>query len=265
MLYFVATPIGNLKDVSFRAIETLKAVDIIACEDTRHSQVFLNRYDIKKPLISYHKFNEKECAVDKISRLKDGKNIAVISDAGTPIISDPGGVLIQSLIEENLDWTVIPGACAFAPPMILSGIDCSRFCFIGFLPEKFKDMEKLLENYVAVTEPLIFYVAPHDVDDVIKNLNEILDDRKAVAVREITKIYEQRIPFNLKDGYLGERRGEFVLVVEGANAQSTKDVDPVKQVEDYMKLGLSKMDAIKKTAKELNMKKNDLYKLFLND
>ena len=265
MLYFVGTPIGNLKDVSYRAIETLSNVDIIACEDTRHSQVFLNHYNIKKPLISYHKFNEKECAQTIIKHLEDGKDLAVISDAGMPIISDPGGVLIQSLIQKGLEWTVIPGACAFVPAMILSGLDCSKFCFIGFLPEKIKDIQKLLENYISVEAPLIFYVAPHDIDTTVKNLYEVFGDRKAVAVREITKIYEERIEFNLSDGYNGEKRGEFVLIVDGAKAQECMDVDPVKQVENYMALGLSKMDAIKKTAKERNMKKNDLYKLFIND
>ena len=136
MLYFVATPIGNLKDISLRAIEVLKEVDLIACEDTRHSLKLLNSYEIKKPLISYHKFNEQTCSQKIIEELKDGKSVAVISDAGTPVISDPGSVLIEKLIEEGLEFTVVPGACAFIPALLLSGLGKGKFFFYGFFPEK---------------------------------------------------------------------------------------------------------------------------------
>ena len=136
MLYFVATPIGNLKDISTRALDVLSQVDEIACEDTRHSITLLTAYGIKKPLISYHKFNEKESGEKIIAKLKDGKNIAVISDAGMPVISDPGNVLVNMLIESGEEYTVIPGACAFITALVLSGLDSSKFCFLGFLPEK---------------------------------------------------------------------------------------------------------------------------------
>ena len=139
MLYIISTPIGNLKDVSYRAIETLKSVDLIACEDTRHSLKFLSAYEIKKPLVSYHKFNERASSANLIEQLKAGKNIALISDAGTPLISDPGNVLTKMLVEEGIEFTVLPGACAFIPALILSGLDSGRFCFLGFLPEKQKD------------------------------------------------------------------------------------------------------------------------------
>ena len=139
MLYFVSTPVGNLKDISLRALEVLKSVDLIACEDTRTSLKLLNHYEIKKPLVSYHKFNEKSSGERILSELLAGKSVAVISDAGTPVISDPGNVLAKMLIESNVEYTVIPGATAFVPALILSGLDASRFCFIGFIPEKKKD------------------------------------------------------------------------------------------------------------------------------
>ena len=136
MLYFVATPIGNLKDISLRAIEVLKSVDEIACEDTRRSSVLLNRYDIKKPLFSYHKFNEKEESEKIAEKLESGKNLALVTDAGMPVISDPGNVLVKTLIERGLEFTVVPGACACVSALVLSGFSCARFCFIGFLPQK---------------------------------------------------------------------------------------------------------------------------------
>ena len=142
MLYFVSTPVGNLKDISLRALEVLKSVDLIACEDTRTSLKLLNRYDIKKPLTAYHKFNETKAGEKLIEELKNGKNIAVITDAGTPVISDPGNVLTKLLVSEGLEYTVIPGATAFVPALILSGLDSSRFAFIGFLPDKKKDREE---------------------------------------------------------------------------------------------------------------------------
>lgn len=264
MLYFVATPIGNLKDISYRAIETLQSVDVIACEDTRHSLSFLNAYSIKKQLISYHKFNETEAGEKIVQMLKDGKNVAVISDAGTPGISDPGSVLSKMLIENNLEFTVIPGANAFVPALIMSGFSTSRFTFIGFLPEKKKEKEALFEKYSLIDSSLIFYSAPHDIDDVVKTLFEYLGDRRAVAVREITKMFEERIEFNLKDGYNGERRGEFVVVVEGAKLTNENLADPIEQIKMYIKLGMSKMDAIKQTAKEQSIAKNVLYKHFLD-
>lgn len=264
MLYFVATPIGNLKDISYRAVETLQAVDVIACEDTRHSLSLLNAYSIKKPLMSFHKFNETEAGEKIVKMLLDGQNVAVITDAGTPGISDPGSVLCKLLIKNGLDFTVIPGANAFVPALIMSGFSTSRFAFIGFLPEKKKEREALFDKYSLIDASLIFYSAPHDIDDVVKVLFEYLGDRRAVAVREITKLFEERVPFNLKDGYNGEKRGEFVIVVEGANSDNQAQTDPIEQIKMYISLGMSKMDAIKQTAKEQNVAKNVLYKQFID-
>ena len=170
MLYFVATPIGNLKDISFRALDVLNAVDEIACEDTRHSLGLLNAYEIKKPLFSYHKFNEKEVGEKIIQKLKQGKNIAVITDAGMPIISDPGNVLVNMLVEEGLEFTVIPGACAFVSALVLAGLDSSRFCFLGFMPDKNSDRKEFLEKYKNLDLTLIFYSAPHDVKKDIQSI-----------------------------------------------------------------------------------------------
>ena len=170
MLYFVSTPVGNLKDLSLRAVEVLKSVDLIACEDTRTSLKLLNRYDIKKPLTAYHKFNETKAGEKHIEELKNGKNIAVITDAGTPVISDPGNVLTKLLVSEGLEYTVIPGATAFVPALILSGLDSSRFAFIGFLPDKKKDREELLSRYKNLDMTMIFYSAPHDLINDLKTL-----------------------------------------------------------------------------------------------
>ena len=156
MLYLVSTPIGNLKDMTFRAVEVLKSVDFIACEDTRHSMTLLAAYDIKKPLKAYHKFNERAEGEKIVEALKEGKNVALITDAGTPVISDPGNVLVKMLIENGLEYTVIPGANAFVPALVLSGMDASRFAFIGFLPEKAKDRNELLEKYKDLDMTLIF-------------------------------------------------------------------------------------------------------------
>ena len=167
MLYFVSTPVGNLKDITLRALEVLKSVDLIACEDTRTSLKLLNHYEIKKPLVSYHKFNERVAGEKLIDELKSGKNVAVISDAGTPIISDPGNVLCKMLIENDLEYTVIPGATAFVPALMLSGLDASKFSFIGFLPEKKKDVEEILSKYKNLDSTLIFYCAPHDIKKTV--------------------------------------------------------------------------------------------------
>ena len=261
MLYFVATPIGNLKDVSYRAIETLNLVDEIACEDTRHSATFLNHYGIKKPLVSYHKFNEKESGEKIIEKLKQGLNIAVISDAGMPVISDPGNLLVKMLIENNLEYTVIPGACALISAYALSGIEGGKFCFIGFLPQKNSERIELLNGYKNLDVPLIFYSAPHDIVKDINTIFEVLGDRKAVAVKEITKLHESVIRFNLKDGLPVEPKGEYVLIVDKAEKQ---DISLILSEEEHINLyisqGLDKKEAIKKVAKERGVSKSSLYK-----
>ena len=167
MLYFIATPIGNLKDISFRAVEKLKEVDVIACEDTRKSLILLNRYEIKKRLITYHKDNEKNSADGIIKLFEEGKEVAVISDSGMPVISDPGNYLTKKLHEKNIEYSVIPGANAGLCALILSGLDARRFSFIGFLPEKNKEINILLEEIKTYENTLIFYISPHNLDYLI--------------------------------------------------------------------------------------------------
>ena len=261
MLYFVATPIGNLKDITERAVEVLNSVDAIACEDTRHSLVLLNALGIKKPLFSYHKFNEKEAGEKIIERLKQGENIAVITDAGTPVISDPGNVLAGLLIENGLEFTVIPGACAFVNALVLSGLDASKFCFLGFMPEKEGERKEFLEKYKTLDMTLIFYCAPHDILKDVKSVYDVFGDRRAVAVKEITKMHEFSERFNLKDGLTTEPRGEYVLLVEGAKEdEKFLSLSEKEHVDMYLNSGMDKKEAIKRVAKERGVPKSSLYK-----
>ena len=263
MLYFVSTPIGNLKDISYRAVETLSSVDVIACEDTRTSLKLLNRYDIKKRLVAYHKFNEQTECEKIISMLEEGLNVAVISDAGTPLVSDPGNVLAKELHARGISYTVVPGATAFTSALLLSGMNSDRFSFIGFLPEKKNDAEKLLTPYVNLPSTLIFYSAPHDLKKTLSRLYEILGDREAAIVKEITKIHENVERIRLSQGTAEEEpRGEYVIVVEGGEQKENplNALSIEKQIELYVADGLSKMEAVKKVAKERGLKKSDVYK-----
>ena len=265
MIYFVSTPIGNLGDVTFRAVETLKNADVIACEDTRHSLPFLNKYEIKKPLIAYQKFNEAECAEKLIELCEEGKNVAVISDAGTPVLSDPGAVLVKKLIERGVAYTVVPGANALLPALILSGLGSERFTFIGFLPEKAGACARLLESYSAVDSTLVFYCAPHDLKKTIKTLYEALGARKAVAVKEITKIHESRYEFTLGGEFELDERGEFVILVEGKRAEDFTDLPVKEHIALYIAEGKNKMEAVKLVAKERGVPKSSLYKYTIED
>ena len=266
MLYFVSTPIGNLGDISLRAIETLKSVDYIACEDTRHSLKLLDYYEIKKPLISYHKFNEKERLEEILNLLNDNKNIAVISDAGTPVISDPGNYLTEFLAEKGVQFTVIPGATAFTSALILSGLSADKFTFIGFLPEKLKEKDELLSDFKNVKSTLIFYSAPHDVNKHLKYLSSVLGDRKVSVVKEITKIHETVYRGSLSSLQIEEPKGEFVIVVEGAKSVEAGFMLSEKEhIDLYISRGFSKKEALQKVAKERGVNKNSLYKYTLND
>ena len=261
MLYFISTPIGNLKDISYRAIETLKEVDVILCEDTRHSLKLLDFYGIKKQLVSYHKYNEKERIDEILSLIRENKNIAVISDAGTPVISDPGNVLTTALRENGVNYTVIPGATAFVPALILSGLDSSNFTFIGFLPEKNKDRDQVIKKVEKHRETLIFYSAPHDVVSDVKYLYEKLGDRKVAVVKEITKIHETTYLGTLSTIDIKEPKGEFVIVVDGFNGEEENFLLSEKEhIELYLSRGYSKKEAISLVAKERGVSKNSLYK-----
>lgn len=270
MLYVVGTPIGNLKDITLRALETLKSVDEIACEDKRQTLKLLNAYDIKKPLFAYHKFNEKKVSEALLDKLASGVNIALVSDAGMPLISDPGCVLIKALIERGLEFTVVPGATAFVSALVMSGLLDYRFGFIGFLPEKNSERKKLLASYKNADYPLIFYCAPHDVDDTVSALYAAFGERRAVACREITKAFEQRVEFNLSSGYSGEKRGEFVIIVEGVSDSSNfggnglSALSVSEHLAALMASGLDKKQAVKEVAKARGVNKNEIYMQAIN-
>lgn len=261
-LYFVSTPIGNLKDISLRAIETLQFVDEILCEDTRTSLKLLNHYDIKKPLFSFHKFNYKTATPMVIEKLKEGKNLALISDAGMPCISDPGSELIPFLIENQIDYTIIPGACAFVSAIALSGIS-APFTFVGFLPDNKKEERKVLDSFKNHNCPIVLYVAPHKLVSTIQALYKVFGDRKCVSVRELTKMYEEVELFTLEKGYPKEPKGEYVLIVENCTMQENElnSLTIENHFEYYIKQGLTKNDAIKQVAKDRNVPKNEIYKV----
>ena len=261
MLYLVGTPIGNLKEFNNYAVEILNNVDYILCEDTRTSSVLLNHYNIKKPLKSYHKFNEREMVGKVVADLTSGKNIAVVSDAGMPGISDPGNILVNAVKDAELEYTVISGPCALINAFILSGFS-APFSFIGFLPEKNKDTQNLLMQYKNVKGSLIFYVSCHNIDKDFKTLLEVFGDRNVCVVREITKLHEEKTFTTLKQGYNGDRRGEFVLILNNVEEENELNNLTVKEhLLHYINKGFSKQDAIKFVCSDRNLKKSEVYKV----
>ena len=266
MISFVATPIGNLKDITLRALETLKEADVIFCEDTRHTLKLLNAYEIKKPLRSCHKFNEEEAAAKIIEAARRGEKVAIVSDAGTPVVSDPGNVVCKRLREAGEPYTLIPGASAFVAALVLSALPAARFAFIGFLPDKAGEKRALLEKYKDCELTLAFHSAPQDVDKDIRAMYEVFGDRRAAAVREITKIHEETVQFTLSEGLSGEKRGEYVLVVEGAGEKENPlNALPEKEhIAHYMRSGLDKKEALKRAAKDRGVSKSALYPFALN-
>ncbi len=260
-LYIVPTPIGNLKDITLRAIEVLQNVDYIACEDTRHSSILLNHYDIKKTTFSLHKFNEQKSAEKVIALLNKGKSVALISDAGTPLISDPGAILINHLNKENLNYVVLPGASAIITALVGSGLDCSKFTFLGFLPEQNKQKIELIEQFKNINSTLCFYSSSHNLQKDLQFLFENLGERKVVIANELTKIFEKYITGVLGQIQINEPKGEYVVMVEGCKSQSPLcDLSIDEHINFYINLGFSKMDAIKKVAKDRNVAKNEIYK-----
>lgn len=264
-LYLVATPIGNLEDITLRALRVLKDVDIIACEDTRHSMPMLAHYEIKKPLVSYYKQKEQEGSEYIINELKNGKNIALITDAGMCCISDPGSVVVKKAYENNLKVTVVPGASAVVSAFALSGItETTGFCFLGFMPEQNKARIELVEKYKNVGVPLIFYMSPHNILKECKFLLDKLGDRDIVVVKEITKIYETVVLTKLSELNLDNTKGEYVLIVKPKVEDAKfEDLSIKEHLEKYIELGMDKKEAIKKVAKERNLSKNDVYQVAL--
>lgn len=266
MVSFVATPIGNLKDITLRALETLKEADVIFCEDTRHTIKLLNAYEIKKPLYACHKFNEKEAAEKILAASKRGEKVVVVSDAGTPVVSDPGNVVCKFLRDSGEPYTLIPGACAFVAGLVLSALPADRFAFIGFLPDKQSEKKEVLEKYKDCDLTLLFHSAPQDVDKDIKAMFEVFGDRPAAAVREITKLHEEAVNFTLQEGLSGEKRGEYVLVVGGAEEKESplNALSEKEHIQHYMAAGLDKKEALKRAAKDRGVSKSVLYPFSLD-
>ncbi len=263
MLYFVATPIGNINEITYRAVEVLKDVDVILCEDTRRSNVLLAHYGINKPLLSYQKYNERQRVSEVTERLKKGENVAVISDAGMPVVSDPGHVLLDEAIAEGLEYTVVSGPCAAINALVLSGMDASGFSFVGFLPEKRIDKDNVVNKFVDVCTTLIFYVPLSDVDKILDYLSEKLGDRRCALVREISKKFEEVIRGTLAHMPEFVHKGEFVLVVEGAKDENRElnALSVEEHLQFYIDGGTDKKEAIKKVAKDRNVPKSEIYAL----
>lgn len=263
MLYIVATPIGNLNDISLRALDTLKSVDVIACEDTRHTKVLLDKFNIKTKLIAYHKFNEKSSAEGIIKLLKENKSLAIVSDAGMPLICDPGGVLVTRLKQENLDYTVIPGANALLCALVLSGFDSSKFAFFGFLSEKSKERNITLKQISNFDGTSILYSSKHNINDDLLKLKTSLTNRQVCVVNEISKIFEKKFWFNLDEAQIENPAGEYVIVLDKPLKKEDKNVDYAEEVNHYIEDGLSLNDACKKVSKEHNLSKRDIYNLMI--
>ncbi|MCI8309455.1 MAG: 16S rRNA (cytidine(1402)-2'-O)-methyltransferase [Clostridia bacterium] len=271
-LYLVATPIGNLEDITFRAIRILKEVDLIAAEDTRHTLGLLNHFNISKPLISYYKQTEKKRSLVLIDKLLEGKNIAIVSDAGTPGISDPGEEIVKCAIENNIEIIPIPGCVAFVNALIASGMTTDEFTFIGFLSANNKDRKDKLELLKYETRTLIFYEAPHKLRSMLESILEVLGDRKIVLAKELTKIHEEYIRGNVSTilEQLVDIKGEFVVLVQGnkiskeeAQIDKLNEMSLEEHFNFYENQGLDKKEIIKKIAKDRNVSKNDIYQYFI--
>ena len=270
-LYLVATPIGNLEDITLRALRILKEVDYIAAEDTRNTLKLLNHFEIKKPLISNHRHNEEDRENSLIEKLKDGKNIAVVSDAGTPGISDPGEVIAQRAIEANIEEIPIPGACAAIYALIASGLNTKEFVFFGFLPLNKKLRKEKLEEIKNENKTIIIYEAPHKIKDSLNDLKNVVGDRKIVLARELTKIHEEFIRGNIDEIIEKSEnlKGEMILLIEGNNEINNENILNNLSLEEhynvYEKQGLDKKEIIKKIAKDRGVNKNEIYQYFLKN
>lgn len=271
-LYLVATPIGNLEDITLRAIRILKEVDIILAEDTRQTLKLLNYLEISKPLISYHRHNEEIKVDNIIQKIQEGNNVALVSDAGTPVISDPGEVVVKEAIKNNIEVIAIPGPCALINGLIASGLDAKEFSFYGFLPLNKKLRKEKLQEITEENKTVILYEAPHKILNTLNDLEEILNNRKIVIARELTKIHEEYIRGTVLEilQKYKEPRGEHIIIIEKNNIKK-EDIENdllnsmtlEQHYKYYEKQGLVKNEIIKKIAKDRNVAKNEIYKLFI--
>jgi 16S rRNA (cytidine1402-2'-O)-methyltransferase len=271
-LYLVATPIGNLADITHRALQVLNDVDLIACEDTRHTHKLLNHYGLSTKTISYHEHNEQKRATELIDRLKQGTNIAVVSDAGTPSISDPGFRLVRAAIENDITIVPIPGPSALITALIAAGLPTDEFFFAGFLPARANARRTRLSELQSVPGTLIFYEAPHRLAQTLKDAYEILGEREAVVARELTKLHEE-----IRRGRLSElttdytektdARGEIVVLIDRnvIGAAATETVSVATLVNQYEQDGLDHRAALKKAARELGLSRAEAYRKLLSE
>lgn len=276
MLYLCATPIGNLNDMTFRVLETLRSVDVIAAEDTRNSIKLLNHFEIKTPMTSYHKYNRVEKAHYLIGLMQEGKDVALITDAGTPAISDPGETLVRLCQEASIRMTSLPGAAACITALTLSGLSTRRFCFEGFLPADKKERKAVLLELVQESRTMIVYEAPHHLIRTLQELKETLGDRRITVCRELTKKFETVIPMTLEGAvrYYGENepRGEYVLVIEGKGIaarqeearQEWLELSVEEHMQYYERKGVDWKAAMKLVAKDRGIGKREVYQMLLN-
>ena len=274
-LYLCATPIGNLEDITLRVFKTLQEVDLIAAEDTRNTLKLLNHFDIHKPMTSYHEHNKFEKADELIAHLLRGENIAVVTDAGTPAISDPGEVLAAKCLEQGIRVTSLPGACALITGLTMSGMPARRFCFEGFLPTDKKERRRVLSQLGEEERTTILYEAPHHLKATLKELYEALGNRRVVLCRELTKKFEEARPFFLEEALEyyrdNEPRGEYVLVVGGADPAEKKkqeeEVWKTMSVEEHMAYyesqGTDRKEAMKLVAKDRGVPKREIYRALI--
>lgn len=274
-LYLCATPIGNLEDITFRVVRTLKEVDVIAAEDTRNSIKLLNHFEIKTPFTSYHEFNKYDKAKVLVNRMLGGENIALITDAGTPGISDPGEELVRQCYEAGVEVTSLPGAAACVTALTLSGLSTRRFAFEAFLPADKKEKAAILEELKYETRTIIIYEAPHRLKKTIAELLSVLGNRKLTAVKELTKLHENVFLTTFEEALAyyeeNEPRGEFVLVIEGRKIEELKkekeasfqEMDINEHMKLYLDKGMDKKEAMKAVAVDRGISKREVYKMLL--
>ncbi|MBS3741416.1 MAG: 16S rRNA (cytidine(1402)-2'-O)-methyltransferase [Candidatus Cloacimonetes bacterium] len=267
-LYLVATPIGNLEDITYRAVKILQKVDIIAAEDTRKSGILLDKYDINTPMLSYHKFNEKERAGVLTDRIKAGEDIAVISDAGTPGISDPAREIVKKSVELGIKIIPIPGPSAAISALAASGLESTTFSFYGFLPKTENKIIKFLENVKFREETSVFYESPRRVCETLKIIKQVMNNREVVVAKELTKIYEHFFRGTVEAvlEMLNEEnlKGEFVIMISGAeNSKQVDDITIKELLEEMLQQGMTKKSAVEQIVERYDIRKNRVYKISL--
>ena len=275
-LYLCATPIGNLEDITYRVLRTLKEVDLIAAEDTRNSIKLLNHFEIKTPMTSYHEYNKIEKAYQLADKLREGKNIALITDAGTPGISDPGEDIVRICYEEGIPVTSLPGAAACITALTMSGLPTRRFAFEAFLPKDKKEHQAVLEELKTETRTIIIYEAPHHLVRTLQELHDTLGgDRRLTICRELTKRHEEKLQMTLADSLsyyeVNEPRGEYVLIIAGRSREEMKKEEQAgwealsleEHMAHYESQGIDRKEAMKRVAKDRGVSKRDIYQALL--